>query len=190
MDIQDWEKRYRTGERPAEDLNAAPTPLLIETARRLPPGKALDLACGTGRHALWLAERGWTVTAVDGAPAAIEILGSRASRRGMAVDARVANLETGEFGIEPARWDLIVIAYYLQRDLFASAKMGLVPGGILLAIVHLAEPGGEPAEYRLAQGELKGFFRGWEILHYYEGNPNDPAHRRSVAEIVARRPRN
>jgi len=78
MDLNDWNKRYRLRERPAEDLEAAPTPLLVETASALAPGKAprkaLDLACGAGRNALWLAEHGWEVTAVDGAPAAIEIL--------------------------------------------------------------------------------------------------------------------
>ncbi|HEV2388635.1 MAG TPA: methyltransferase domain-containing protein [Candidatus Acidoferrales bacterium] len=171
-----------------EDLEAGPSPLLTEFARQWPPGTALDLACGAGRNALWLAQRGWQVTAVDGAAAAIEILRSRAIQLGLPVDARVANLEIGEYRIEPSSWDLIVIAYYLQRDLFEAAREGLVPGGILLAIVHLAEPGEEPTAHRLRPGELDNDFPGWEILHRYEGKPNDPAHRRLVAEIVARRP--
>jgi 2-polyprenyl-3-methyl-5-hydroxy-6-metoxy-1,4-benzoquinol methylase len=87
MDTRGWDERYRSSQRPAEDLEAAPNPLLIETAQRLTPGKALDLACGTGRNALWLAEHGWSVTAVDGSPAAIEILRQRASEKGIPVDA-------------------------------------------------------------------------------------------------------
>jgi tellurite methyltransferase len=183
MDIRGWDERYRT-----EDLEAPPNPLLIETAQRLQPGKALDLACGTGRNALWLAEQGWTVSAVDGAPTAIEILQGRASERGLHIDARLADLESGEYRIEPSTWDLIAISYYLQRDLFEPAKRGVAPRGVLLAIVHITEPGEEPTYKRLKSGELESYFQGWEILHRYEGKPNDTAHQRSVAEIVARRP--
>ena len=188
MDIRGWDERYRSSQRPAEDFDAAPNPLLIETAQRLPAGKALDLACGTGRNALWLAEHGWCVTAVDGAPAAIEILQQRAFERGIRVDARIANLERGEYRIEPSTWDLIAISYYLQRDLFEPAKQGVAPRGVLLAIVHIAEPGEAPTYKRLEAGRLESYFQGWEILHSYEGKSKDPAHRRPVAEIVARRP--
>ena len=188
MEIRGWEERYRSRERPAEDFATAPVPLVAETAKHLPPGRALDLACGVGRNALWLAKQGWTVTAVDGAPTAITILRRRASLGGLAVDARVADLERGEYQIEPSAWDLICISYYLQRDLFASAKRGLAPGGVLIAIVHIAAPGEQPTNHRLGPGELAGYFRGWEILHHYEGLPNDPAHQRPVAEIVARKP--
>ncbi|HKW96230.1 MAG TPA: class I SAM-dependent methyltransferase [Bryobacteraceae bacterium] len=189
MDLRGWNERYRSGERPAEDIEAAPTPLVIETAKKLTPGKALDLACGAGRNALWLAEHGWSVTAVDGAQAAIEIVRRRASERSVTVDARVANLENNEYQIEPSAWDLIVMSYYLQRDLFEPAKRGLKPGGTLIAIVHTTEPGEEPNYKRLRPGELKVFFQDLEILHHYEGKPNDAAHHRGVAEVVARRPR-
>jgi tellurite methyltransferase len=183
----EWNARYRSGERAAEDLEAAPTPLLIETALRSKPGRALDLACGTGRNTLWLAEHGWSVTAVDAAEAAIEILRHRAAARGVTVDARVADLEKGEFHIESSRWDLITICYYLQRNLLEPAKQGVVPGGILLVIVHITDPGEEPTAHRLRPGELKNYFEGWEILHQYEGEPRDAGHQRSVAEVVARR---
>ncbi len=171
-----------------EDLEAAPNPLLVETAKLLAPGRALDLACGAGRNALWLAEHGWSVTAVDGSPPAIEILRSRASERGITIDASVADLEKGQYRIEPTAWNLIAICFYLQRDLFEPAKLGVVPGGILLSIVHITEPGEEPTAHRLRPGELQTFFQGWQILHYFEGKPKDPAHRRSIAEIVAQRP--
>jgi len=187
MEIQGWDERYKSGERRAEDLDAAPTPLLVETAEKSVPGKALGLACGSGRNALWLAEHGWSVIAVDGSPVAMEILRSRASERGVTVDARVADLEKSEYRIEPASWNLIVICYYLQRDLFEPAKQGVVSGGILISIVHITEPGEEPTAHRLRSGELEQYFQGWEILHYREGKPNDTAHQRSVAEIVVRK---
>jgi len=181
MDIRGWEERYRS----SEDLDSEPTPLLVETASRLKPGAALDLACGAGRNALWLAQHGWRVTAVDGAPAAIEILRRRASER---VDAQVADLEKNQYRIEPSAWDLIAISYYLQRSLMEPAKEGVKPGGVLVAIVHTTEPGEEPTYKRAKPGELKSYFADWEILHYYEGASRDPAHKRPVAEVVARRP--
>ena len=188
MDIRGWNERYRSAERPTEDLEAEPTPLVVTTAAQIRPGKALDLACGTGRNALWLAEQGWSVTAVDGAPAAIELLRQRASQRGVTVDTQTADLEKREYRIAPAAWDLITICYYLQRDLLEPAKSGVMPGGILLAIVHITEAGEEASYKRMNPSELKGYFSNWEILHYYEGKPKDEAHRRAVAEIVARRP--
>jgi tellurite methyltransferase len=187
MEIPGWDERYRSGERSKEDSEAPPNPLLVETARRMTPGAALDLACGTGRNALWLAEQGWKVTALDGAPAAIEILQQRALEQGLDVDARVADLEKGAYKIEEAAWDLIVMCFYLQRSLFEPAKKGTRPGGLVLAIVHIAEPGQQPTEHQLRPGELEKYFSGWEILHCREGKPNDPAHKRISAEIVARR---
>src|SRR6266436_1513971 len=136
MEIRNWDERYSSGERAAEDIDAAPTPLLVETSKRLTPGRALDLACGAGRNALWLAEQGWSVTAVDGSPAAIEILRSQALSRGVTVNVKVADPEKCESQIEPASWNLIAICYYLQRDPFSPAKQGVVPGGIVISIVH------------------------------------------------------
>jgi tellurite methyltransferase len=188
MEIRGWDERYRSGDRTAEDLDAAPAPLLVEAANKLAPGKALDLACATGRNAVWLAQRGWSVTAVDGSPVAIEMLQSRASERAVTVNTRVANLEKHEYPIEPSSWNLVAICYYLQRDLFQPAKQGVVPGGILISIVHITETGEAPTAHRLRPGELESYFQGWEILHRREGKPNDAAHQRSVAEIVARRP--
>ena len=190
MGIHGWDERYRSGERAAEDSDAAPTPLLVETAKQVAPGKALDLACGTGRNALWLAERGWSVTAVDGSPAAVEILRGRASERGITLATKVADLEKGEYLIEPSRWDLVAACYYLQRNLFEPAKCGVAPGGLLVSIVHITGPGEDPTAHSLRPGELERYFLGWEILHRHEGKPNDAAHRRSVAEIVARKPIN
>ena len=173
--------------RALEDLEAPPTPLVVETARDLKPGVALDLACGTGRNSFWLAEQGWSVTAVDGAAAAIEVLRERAISSGLRIQAEVADLKAAEYRIAPSGWDLITICYYLQRDLFGPALEGVRPGGLLLVIAHIAERQEEATENRLASGELRRCFERSEILHYREGKPNDPAHWRGVAEIVVRR---
>jgi SAM-dependent methyltransferase len=159
----------------AVELMGPPTPLLVETASKLKPGRALDLACGTGRNAIWLAEHGWQVTAVDRSPITIPT-----------VDMHVADLEKHEFTIKEASFDLIAVCYYLQRDLFEAVKCGVKPGGVALVIVHLVEPGHEQSRFSLQPGELAKYFEGWEILHSYEGKPRDPEHKRVVAEIVAR----
>jgi SAM-dependent methyltransferase len=182
MDLTGWNARYREAE-----VDETPTPLLVKVAGSLTPGRALDLASGAGRNALWLAHRGWKVTAVDGAEEAIEILRRRAGEEQLPVEAILADLERGEYRIEPEAWDLIVMCHYLQRDLLESAKQGVVPGGVVLAIVHTVDAGETPSATRAARGELRGYFADWHILHDYEGSAPDPANR-PVAEIAARRP--
>ncbi|HZT36302.1 MAG TPA: methyltransferase domain-containing protein [Bryobacteraceae bacterium] len=184
VDIAGWENLYRSGERGAEDQ---PTRLLIDVAAGLKPGSALDLACGTGRNALFLAGLGWKVTALDGSETAIRILRQRSAQRGLPVRAEVADLTSPEFSLPIAAYDLIVIAYYLQRDLFQKITPALRDHGLVLAIVHIPDPGEPPTGKRAAPGELRSIFNGWELLHDYEGPSRDPAHRRPVAEIVARR---
>jgi len=84
----------------------------------IPPGRALDLACGSGRHAIWLRDRGWQVTAVD--QAIEEIPGVTCLR---------ADLEQHEFPLEPQAWDLIVCWLYWQENLLPAIAAGLKPGG-------------------------------------------------------------
>ena len=153
----------------------APSPLLVEFAQTLPPGRALDLACGAGCNAIWLAEQGWSVTAVDKAESAL----------GWALR---ADLEAGGFRIEEDAWDLILMSLYLQRDLFDPVKRGLRAGGLAIVIVHLFEPGHEASRFSLHAGELAEYFTGWEILHAREGKPIHSPQGRAVAEIVARKP--
>ena len=206
MDKDDWEAHYRAlVTAGAEPGIGRPDALVEEIAGRLPPARALDLACGAGANALWLAKQGWDVTAVDRSPAAVELVQAQAQRRGVKLAARVADLEAHEFEIVPGAWDLILMCCYLQRDLFEPAKLGLAPGGVLIAIVLLAEPAprgsasGESAtqrfrvqRFRVQSGELAAYFEGstgWTILHQREvlQPPDDSSPRHSVAEIAVRR---
>jgi SAM-dependent methyltransferase len=182
MDLVGWEQRYRAKDEASE---SSPNPLVVQAASSLPPGRALDLACGTGRNALWLAQLGWNVTAVDGSAAAVELLRSRAARAGVAIDAQVADLEKAEFAIAPARYHLIAMCYYFERKLIEQCQRGLVPGGLMIAIALLMEPGKERSIFRLQPGELRGYFADWEILHTREGADT---WQHGVAELVARRP--
>lgn len=193
--IAKWNARYRGRNHAAEP---EPLPLLTAAIAGAPPGRALDLACGTGRHAVWLGERGWQVDAVDGAAAGIERLLARAEQAGCRgrIRPHVADLEADPpaFVIAEDAYDLIVDCFFLHRPLFAAIRRGVRPGGLLVAALHLPAPGAERGHgYVLESGELEKLVTGWgwTLLHSEErgpseGNPSD--HGLGVAEIVARRP--
>ena len=185
MSIEQWNERYRAG----EQLFTDPSPLVARFSRELETGRALDLACGPGRNSLYLAAQGFHVTAVDGSPLAVDLLRARAREQKLLIEARVSDLEGGEFEIEPDAYQLICDCYYLQRSLIPKMKLGVRPGGIVIAIVHLVEAD-QPQETpkRARPGELRAYFADWEILHEYEGKSNEACHERPVVEIVARRP--
>lgn len=185
MDIQGWEKMYRSGERGGED---EPTILLVETAEHRAPGAAADLACGTGRNALYLASLGWNVTGIDGSAKAIALLKERSQLLALPVQTQIADLTSDDFTLPTDSFDLVLIAYYLQRDLLPKAKAATRPGGVLISIAHIPEPNEAWSSKRAAPGELRELFNDWKVLWEYEGPSRDPAHRRPVAEIVAERP--
>jgi len=178
-----WDHHYSD---PA-NLDFTPVPLLVEVADLAPPGTALDLACGYGRNALYLAALGWQVTAVDSSPVGIGILRGRAA--GLPIDARVADLERGEFVIPAAGFDLICDFFYLQRDLFGAIREGVRPAGIFVAAIHLVDdtPRARPRNpaFLLHPGELRNEFAGWKILFYSEGL--ETGHERPAARIIARK---
>jgi SAM-dependent methyltransferase len=183
--LEDWNQRYRSGEQVFEN----PAPLVIEFAHALAPGRALDLAAGAGRNSLYLAGRGWSATAVDGSSAGIDLLTARARERNLAIEAKIADLEAGEFEVAPRSFNLVLSCYFLQRSLIPMMKSALVPGGLLIMIVHVTDadqPKGTPT--RAYPGELQTFFEDWRILHYREGEPGESAHRHAVAELVAEKP--
>ena len=184
--MTDWNERYQKG----EHVDGEPHPLVVQFASRLDPGRALDVASGPGRHALWLAERAWRVTAVDSSNVAIEMLLRRATEKGLSVDARIVDLERHEFVIESNTYDLIVVCHYLQRDLFPSIKEGTAIGGVVIAVIAMIDddPNTKPMNpaYLVSPGELRAYFEGWERIWYFEGKSGND-HPRSRAEIVARR---
>ncbi|MDQ1472354.1 MAG: tellurite methyltransferase [Bryobacterales bacterium] len=110
-------------------------------------GRALDLACGSGRHALWLARQGWQVTAVD-----IEIQAIPG------VTCIQADLEAHEYRIEPDSWDLIVCWLYWQPDLMPQIARGVRKGGI----VGLA--GKSSGRFATSLTNYQAAFPGWEEL--------------------------
>lgn len=176
---RNWEQHYRQG----AAIDFAPSPLLIEAAELLPPGRALDLASGPGRNALYLAALGWSVVAVDSSATAIGMLRGRAAAPCRNVETHVAGLESGAFPIEPGAYDLICDFFYLERDLFSQIKDGVRPGGVVVAEIHLRDD--QPHRFVLEPAELWAAFDGWKILTDSE-SPRG-GHGRPSARIIARR---
>ncbi len=176
---RNWDQHYTD----SDNFDTAADPLLIQAAEMLPPGRALDLASGPGRHALYLAMLGWRVTAVDSSAVAIALLRGRSA--GLPIESRLADLERGQFTIAPNSYELICDFYYLQRDLFPQILEGVHPGGVFTGAIHLVD--GNPArnpDFLLHPGELRAYFDGWKVVYYSESA--EPGHR-SKARIIARR---
>jgi SAM-dependent methyltransferase len=133
---EDWDRRYAD----VENLwSARPNRFLVAEVEPLPPGRALDLACGEGQNAIWLATRGWDVAGVDFSEIAIAKAQARAEREGVAVEFAVADL----LEYEPAAgaYDLVLLLYlhlapHERRLVLERASAALARGGILLLIGH------------------------------------------------------
>ncbi len=135
-DARAWDERYAGT---PQVWSAGPNALAAELLADLPPGRALDLAAGEGRTALWLAARGWDVTALDFSAVGLAKGRERAERDGLAVDWQVADATTADLG--RATYDLVVVLYlHLRReaalDVLTRAGEAVRPGGRLLVLGH------------------------------------------------------
>jgi 2-polyprenyl-3-methyl-5-hydroxy-6-metoxy-1,4-benzoquinol methylase len=148
-------------------------------------GVALDLAGGLGRHALWLACRSWQVTVVDLSDVAIGKLSRAALERSVKLDLLVEDLSRYKF--EPARFDLIVLFYHLDRSIFPKISFALKPGGLLISKMSLiwntnarvTTVATEP----LHREELPSLVPELHVLHHQER----PVRDRGVVEFVGRK---
>jgi tellurite methyltransferase len=195
-----WDARYRDG---AYEGRTHPTALLAEWLPRLPRplvvpeggrGRALDVACGAGRNALYLAENGFAVTALDISPVALVRARRAATERGLDVEWLCADLD-GELddALPAGGFDLIVWVRYVHRTLLPQLVARLHPGGTLLCEQHLTTTaqvaGPTSAGFRLAAGELHGSAHSLSVLYSYEGPVVDPDGRAvALAQLVGRKP--
>ena len=165
-----------------------PARWLTDHASLLPHGAmVLDVACGTGRHALWLAAHGSSVVALDRNAIAIETLQREAAVRGLRIDATVRDLESGLHPLPRHTFDVIVVVHYLHRPLFPSLIAALRPGGLLIyeTFTRAQAARGKPTnpDFLLMEGELRRLVEPLEILDWREGEFDG----RDVASIVARK---
>lgn len=156
-------------------------------------GPVLDLACGGGRNAVFLAELGFEVEGVDVSDEALAVAAGRAREAGVTVRLRRADLESGAPGaVLPANaYSAVVVVKYLHRPLIPAIKAALRPGGIIVYETftrrHL-EIATKPAnpDFLLREGELRTLFADFEPIAGFEGRRENPP--RFVAAFVGRKP--
>ena len=198
-DRKRWDRKYTAREGPAHFRPGR----LLEEHRHLLTGagqdaipqpagstggqRALDVACGFGGSSLYLASLGYRVDAVDVSGVALAQVQAEASRRGLQVNLVQADLT--RWRVPPAYYDLIVIKYYLNRDLMPRLATGLRAGGLLFVenrnLQYLSvRPDFDPA-FLLQLGELRRFAAdaGLDLLHVADG-----ARQAHESRLIARRP--
>jgi SAM-dependent methyltransferase len=181
---------------PAQDAPSAPSDFVIEAAKGLKPGTALDLGTGQGRNAVYLARQGWDVTGLDISQAGLNAAKENAATAGVRIQTVKADYGSFEFGAE--QWDLIVMDYawapVSEPDFVAKIERSLRPGGVILFEHFINNPNNPyaPMIRALGPNELKNYFPGFEILSYDEaegkadwGGPGS----RIVRMLARKRPR-
>lgn len=161
-DAAHWDRRYAESDRV---WRAEPHESVVRAVSALAPARALDVAAGEGRHAVWLAERGWDVTAIDFSAVGLDKGKAEAERRGLDIDWVVDDVFTWEPG---HRYDLILVAFiHLSPEVYATLREYLADGGHLVVVGHARRNvtdgvGGpqdpamldDPASLREAAGDL------------------------------------
>jgi SAM-dependent methyltransferase len=181
-----WDSRYASGD---YQPRANPGPFLDAWIDRLPAGRALDVACGAGRHAMRLADKGLSVDAVDVSAVAIDMAAEEAKRRGLEINWVVADLD--DHALPDGAYNVITVIRYVNRDLWPRLVEALAPGGWLLVEHHLKTTadvdGPGSSEFRLEPQELLEAFGSLRILFYEEllTDGDRPGRRHALARLVA-----
>lgn len=171
---------YVFGQEPAEILRA--------NVDILPVGRALDIAMGEGRNAVFLAKKGFVVDGVDYSEVALR-KAKRMARENQ-VDITTINADLNHYQIKPDTYEVIVNIDFLLRSLIPGIRKGLKRGGVVifetLTVDQLKNPEGQGIrrDWLLNKGELKEFFKDYQILHYAETNDGKNA----KASLIAMKP--
>jgi tellurite methyltransferase len=170
-----------------DDTLRQPAQFLVENTDLLPRGRALDVAMGSGRNAIYLAKMGFEVEGVDTSREAIEKALERAREEGVSIQTRVEDLEKIPYLDEEA-YDLVICFNYLQRSLMPQMKNWVKPCGMLvyetftIDQVQFGKP--KNPDYLLGHNELLRTFRDFRVLRYREGVIEG---RKAIASILAQK---
>jgi len=179
-----WDRTYN---RKDYVYGKEPAPFLVRYVDKLPKGRALDIAMGEGRNAVYLAKKGFQVEGVDISDVGIRKALKLSAENGVKI--KTMNADLNKYRIRPNAYSVILNFYYLQKSLFPQIIAGLKKGGVLVfeanTLDHLKTSTGKEfeREYLLESGELKKAFAELEILHYAETNDGKSA----VASLIARK---
>lgn len=199
-DRRQWNERYRQGEGPVsgranrrlEPYAAYVDALAASIRARGETPMALDVACGLGGTALWLARRGWLVTGVDVSGEALKQAQAAAAAAGVADRCTFLQVDLDHWRPPPASADLVTCFYFLDRSLWPVLRDAVKSGGLFIQETfninrHERRPASN-ADHLLRPGELLSLAKewGWTVLeHRFDG----PDSERPVGVLVAQRPR-
>jgi len=184
-----WNERYSASK--GLLYGTKPVDFLADNQHLLPKGKALDLAMGEGRNALFLAEHGCEVTGIDCSEVAVKRCLDQASERGLTVNGIVADLT--DYVLPKGEYDIVVNTYYLQRDLISAIKQAVRVGGVVVfetfSVDYLKFNPDMNPKYLLEPGELLDAFRDFTALVFREGIIADPdkGSQSAVSSLIARK---
>jgi SAM-dependent methyltransferase len=185
-----WVQRHAAQD-PIESTE--PDPTLVDEIGSLRPGRALDLGAGDGRNAIWLAERGWKVTAVDFSQVALERGRSRATESGVEVEWQLADLL--DWSPDARLYDLVTLFFLHlpgteRRAVYARAADAVAPGGTLLIVAHdranLAGGVGGPQDpdVLVSPGEVAAELTGFRVDRAETARRGSPGGRGPIDAIV------
>jgi tellurite methyltransferase len=187
-DRERWDRKYQ-----GRDfvLSRSPNLFLKRNIGRLGNGKALDLASGEGRNAVFLAAHGFDVTAVDISEMGLKKTERLSEEKGVRVKTVQSDLD--DFRIERSGYDLIADFYFLDRKLIPKIRRGLRKGGKVIFETYTLEQrmlttrGPKNPEYFLRPNELLSSFSGFRILFYREGVFTEGGRQKAVASLIAQK---
>ena len=157
----------------------------------LSKGKALDLAAGEGRNAVFLAQHGFEVDAVDISAIGLRKTEQLATKTGVNVHSILADLDT--YPIAKGQYDLITNFYFLDRNLIPKIKRGVKQGGRVIFETYLLEHrkllvgGPKNPRYFLKPNELLHLFKGFRVLFYREGVFKEGGKKKAIASLIAQK---
>jgi SAM-dependent methyltransferase len=185
-DQKRWDERFKRKE---FALGKEPNPFLKKYIHLIPIGKALDIASGEGRNAVFLAQRGFEVDAMDISGKGLKKAQKLAREQGVKIKTFLVDLD--QYQIEKERYDLIANFYYLKRRLIPRIKKGIKKGGRVIFETYLLEhrtlgtEGPKQAKYFLKPNELLRLFKNFRILFYREGIFKEGGRKKAVASLIA-----
>lgn len=186
LDQKRWDERFK-GKGFA--FGKEPNPFLKKHIHLLPKGKALDIAAGEGRNAVFLARQGFDVDAVDISWVGLKKAQKLAGEIGVKINTTYADLNA--YQIEKEKYDLIANFYFLRRSLISQIKKGLRKGGWVIFETYILEQrnigteGPKDPKYFLKPNELLRLFKDFRVLFYREGIFKEGGRRKAVASLIA-----
>jgi SAM-dependent methyltransferase len=186
--MPDWDERFRAGEYPQDP---DPAPVLERYVDTFPDGRALDIAAGTGRNAVFLATEGYDVDALDRSREGLRIARENAEKRGVADRCSWIQADALEYDYPAETYDVITCRSFRIADRLTDVKAALNPGGVLYYQDHMRTAEGvdygPPEAGRLGANELLRACLDLTVLHYREFRVGSEDHRGATAQVIARK---